>query len=348
MKQLLIIVLAALMLPVSVHADDEGPAAPESQPTALVTLAIANERKVSETLPAFGSVRPAPGQSVTLAAPRESRVASLAVSSGEAVKKGQLLLTLVPTPASRVAFVQAQSASVYAQTALAHTRSLYQEHLATRDQLAAAQQAANDARAILANATQAGGAGSLALRAPADSVVTAIAVNAGEQVAANSPLLHLALQGALTVRLGIALEQIAKIRVGMPVVLHDVYSSARTLQARVTNVSGMLDANTGLADVFVRIPAHTPGFMPGMYVQGMITLSDTHALAVPRSALLRDGTQAYVFIVEGDIAHRVNVTSLADDGVWVAVKGAIKAGAKVVTLGNYELNEGMKIRTARH
>lgn len=344
MKHLLIPMLVALTLSVAAYADDESPAQPAAQPTVLVKTATVSERSVSEDLPAFGSVVPAPRQAITLAAPRESRVASLAVNRGETVKKGQVLMTLAPTPASSEAFVQAQSAVDYAVTALARTRNLYKEHLATRDQVAAAEQAAADAQIRLKNAQQAGGAGSLAMRATADGVVTAIMVNSGEQIAANTTLLTLALRGAMTVRLGVTPDQIAKIRIGMPVNLHDVYNPAIHVTAKVTNVSDMVDSSSGLADVFVRLPAHVPGLMPGSYVQGTIMLSDTRGLAVPRSAVLQDGGQAYVYIVKNKVAHRIDVASLADDGSWIAVKGDLKAGMEVVTLGNYELSDGMQIR----
>ncbi|MGH8370692.1 MAG: efflux RND transporter periplasmic adaptor subunit, partial [Gammaproteobacteria bacterium] len=320
----------------------------DTKATVLVKTVTVSERDVSESLPAFGSVAPAPHETVTLAAPRDSRIASLAVNSGEAVKKGQALLTLAPTPASAIAFVQAQSAATYAETALAHTRNLYAEHLATRDQVAAAEQAWDDARAGLENAKQAGGAGTLVLRAPADAVVMTVDVSSGQQVAANTALLGLGFRGALTVRLGVAPDQVGKIHAGMPVMLHDVYNPALQLKAKVTNVSGMVDADSGLADVFVQLPAHVPGLMPGSYVQGTIMLSDIRGLAVPRSAVLEDGKQAYVFIVKQDVAHRVAITRLADDGSWIAVKGDLGPGSEVVTLGNYELDDGMQIRKASH
>lgn len=348
MKYVVITALTALLWLPAAHPDDDASVASAAPSTVLVRTATVSERNVRESLPVFGSVAPAPYRAITLAAPRDSRIASVAVNSGEAVKKGQVVLTLAPTPASRAAYVQAQAAATYAGTALAHTRNLYKEHLATRDQLAAAEQAETDAQANLENARQAGGAGELALRAPADAVVMSIAVNSGEQVAANSSLLTLGLRGALTVRLGVSPDQVANIHAGMPVTLHDVYNPAVRFKARVTNVSGMVDGNSGLADVFVRLSKPVDGLLPGSYVQGTITLSDTHAPAVPRSAVLDEGSRAYVFVVKDQIAHRINVTTLADDGTWIAIKGDVNPGAEVVTLGNYELSDGMHIRKDSH
>lgn len=347
MKRPLIVLLVGLVVLPTVRADDDAQTSTQT-PVALVQTTSVTEREVDNTLPVFGQVEAAPQQQLILVAPRESRVASVAVVAGEAVRQGQALLTLAPTPASRAAFVQAQSAERYAKTALAHMQALFKEHLATRDQVAAAQQASNDADATLANARAAGGAGSLILRAPRAGVVSALTTTQGEQLAANSALLTLALHGALMVRLGVAPETLAAIRVGTQVSLRAVYDPTNHVAARVTSLGGALNESTGLADVFVRLPAQARGFLPGTSVQGTLVLKHVKGSAVPRNAVLRDGNQAYVFIVKHQIAQRVSVSVLTDDGKWIAVKGDIRPGDVVVTLGNYELSDGMKVReTAR-
>ncbi|MBU6470537.1 MAG: efflux RND transporter periplasmic adaptor subunit [Gammaproteobacteria bacterium] len=316
--------------------------------SALVQTAAVTERSVAESMPVYGTVVPEPREILTLAAPRESIIAGVAVNSGERVHKGQVLVTLLPTPASRTVFVQAKSAQHDAATVLAHTRALYKEHLATRDQVTAAEKALTDAEAALAAAEQAGGGGALRLRAPGDAVVTGVTVTSGERVAANTTLLVLAIRGGQQVRLGVAPEQAGAVHIGLPVRLASVFDAQVTARGKITGVGGMLDPGTGLVDVFVPLPRAAQGFLPGAAVHGVIILQDNRSLAVPRSAVLRDGQGAYVFIVRNHTAHRVNVKAGADDGTWIAVSGDLKAGDQVVTLGNYELTDGMAVReTAR-
>jgi membrane fusion protein, multidrug efflux system len=312
--------------------------------TALVTTVPVVERRVAESLLVYGTLEPAPQQNLTLAATRDSIIAGVAVNSGERVRKGQILITLTPTPQSRAAWVQAKSGLSYTQTALERTRSLYKEHLATREQLAAAEKAQSDAQVTLAVAQQAGGGGPLPLRASRDAVVTSVLVNTGEQVVANTALLTLAANGGLQARLGVAPEQAAALHSGLPVTLHSVFDVNKTVTGKITAVGGMLDVNTGLLDVFVPLSHAARGFLPGTQVQGEITLSDKRSLAVPRTSVLHDAQGAYVFVITGHTAHRVNVHTGADDGTWIAVKGELKAGEAVVTLGNYELTDGMAVR----
>lgn len=313
--------------------------------TALVTSVPIVERHVAESLLVYGSVEPAPQQNLTLAATRDSIIAGVAVNSGERVRKGQILITLTPTPQSRAAWAQAESGLSYAKTSLERTRSLYKEHLATREQLAAAEKALSDTQATLAMAQQAGGGGPLPLRASRDAVVTSVLVNTGEQVVANTALLTLAVNGGLQARLGVAPEQAAALHSGLPVTLHSVFDINKTVTGKIAAVGGMLDVNTGLLDVFVPLSHAARGFLPGTQVQGEINLSDNSGLAVPRTAVLRDAHGAYVFVItKSNKAHRVNVQISADDGTWIAVHGDLKAGEPVVTLGNYELTDGMQVR----
>ncbi|HVC37737.1 MAG TPA: efflux RND transporter periplasmic adaptor subunit [Gammaproteobacteria bacterium] len=335
--------ITALAAPLA-HADTDAQPAATQSVTALVKTTPITGRRVAESLPVYGTVEPVPRENLSLAAPRDSIIAGVAVNSGERVRKGQVLITLTPTPASRTAFVQAQSAQRYAATALTRIRTLYKEHLATRDQVTAAEKALTDAQATLAAAQQAGGGGALHLRAPGDSVVMGVAVNTGERVAANTTLLVLAVQGSLQARLGVAPEQAALVHTGQTATLTSVFDAQVTATGEIAGVGGMLDRSTGLVDVFVPLPPKSERFLPGTQVQGAITLVNNHSLAVPRAAVLRDTQGAYVFIVRNHMAHRVNVKTGADDGTWIAVSGALKAGEPVVTLGNYELQDGMAVR----
>lgn len=346
MKYLAVVFFVSALLVSSAHAKSDAQGHTSNTPVALVNVTKAEKRHVGNVLNAFGKLEQAPQRTTSIAAARESQVSSVDVNAGESVTKGQLLLTLMPTPASSAAFVQAQSAETYAETALRHVQNLYKEHLATRDQLAQARQALNDADANLKNAERAGGAGPLGVHAPSAGVIQTVNVSTGEQVAANTTLITLGLQGDMVVRLGVPPQQVTSIRVGMPVELSDVYNSSVHCVAKVSNVSNMVDSVSGLADVFVRLHNAVKGLLPGSYMNAIITLNDNYALAVPRSSVLNSGKQAYIFVVDGDVAHRIDVNILADDGTWIAIKGNIKIGANVVTLGNYELSDGMKIRKA--
>ena len=67
---------------------------------------------------------------------------------------------------------------------------------------------------------------------------------------------------------------------------------------------------------------------------------------VPRQAVLQDPSgQAYVFQDDHGLARRVNVRIEADQGERSAISGPLRASLPLVVLGNYEVHDGMALRT---
>ncbi|MGH8396679.1 MAG: efflux RND transporter periplasmic adaptor subunit [Gammaproteobacteria bacterium] len=316
-----------------------------SQPvSALIEITRITERTVADTVQTFGSIEPGPRQLKEIAAPRASEV-ELDVMAGTQVKRGQPLVTLAATPESAVLYAQAKSQADYARSALKRTQSLFKEKLATQNQVAAAAKALADAEANLTAQQQMGGGHAVVIRAPADGVVAAVNVASGARVAANTSVLTLAEQGGLFVRLGVTPQQAPMIGTGMPVTLTSAFDPQLDLQTKITQVGGQVNPTSGLVDVLASVSGKSAAaFLPGTQVTAEIIVQQVHSLAVPRSSVLRDAKGAYIFIVKNHIAHRVDVKVGIDDGTWIAVSGDLKAGDRVVTLGNYELTNGMVVR----
>ncbi|WP_340102860.1 hypothetical protein [Rhodohalobacter sp. 8-1] len=57
----------------------------------------------------------------------------------------------------------------------------------------------------------------------------------------------------------------------------------------------------------VRIHAHLteeqPNLLPGMYVEAMIVTDEETVLSLPEEAVISDGGQSYIFIVEEEGEH---------------------------------------------
>ena len=107
----------------------------------------------------------------------------------------------------------------------------------------------------------------------------------------------------------------------------------------------MINPATRLIDVLVRVklPAKT-NFPLGLTVKGIITLSRTQSLGVPRSAVLSDAKGSWIFLVRGDRAHKVTVQTGIQQVGMIAISGPVEAGDEVVVLGNHELKDGMAVR----
>jgi RND family efflux transporter MFP subunit len=265
------------------------------------------------------------------------------VSAGQLVKKGAPLLEFATGANAALSYRQAQQAVHFAQSEVARIEQLASQQLATQSQLASAKKNLADTEAAL-HAQETIGAGEALeqVRAPFDGVVVSLQAAQGDRLTAGTPVLQLARSGGQRVLLGVEPDDVARVHAGMAVNVAPVFDPERRVAGRVAQVFGMINPQTQFVDVLVAVPGG--GLMPGTRVHARIQLSRKAEWVVPRSAVLRDAQGAYIFQVRAGQAHRVNVqTGLERDGL-IAVQGAFDAGEPVVSLGNYELRDGMAVR----
>jgi multidrug efflux pump subunit AcrA (membrane-fusion protein) len=83
----------------------------------------------------------------------------------------------------------------------------------------------------------------------------------------------------------------------------------------------------------------------GEHVKGLIQLAEKVALVVPRTAVLPDDEEFVLYTVKDGKAVKHVVTLGISSGDLVEVEGQdLHDGDAVVTLGNYELTDGMAIQ----
>jgi len=318
-----------------------------SQPSAvLVETAPVRAKAIGETLHAYGVLEPDPDQVLSLSLPHGGLVNRIWVSLGQRVTAGDKLIELITAPDARMQFLQAQSAVDYAQRELERQRRLLSEQLATKAQVDAAQKALRDAQATVA-ALRARGMDVAVetLRTPIDGVITRLDVAQGQRIQADGTAMLIAAERHLVARLGIEPEDLDRLHPGLPISLSPVFVPDIRVETRLHQVHGMINPSTHLVDVLARIPQErTDSLVLGSRVSARIRLPIHQALVVPRSAVLRAGKQAYLYLVKKGTAHRVEVDTGVEQGTAIEVSGALAAGDTVVVLGNYELRDGMSVR----
>ncbi|HYL88580.1 MAG TPA: efflux RND transporter periplasmic adaptor subunit [Burkholderiales bacterium] len=313
-------------------------------PVALVETAPLKRLALADTVSGYGTVAPQTRSVTTVSLPRPGRIATLFVAAGQVVKKGEPLLEFATGADATRGFEQARQAVEFARGEKSRIEQLVTQQLATRSQLAAAEKSLADAEAAL-QAQERIGAGRPLERigAPFDGVVVSLAAAQGDRVAAGAPALKLARAGGQRLVVGIEPEDVRRVRPGMAATVTPVFQPSRVAHGRVAQVFGMLNPQTQFVDVVVEIDGD--GLMPGTRARGRIELERREVWTVPRSAVLRDAQGAYLFQVRDGRARRIAVrTGLERDGV-VEVDGPFDPREPVVSLGNYELEDGMRLRT---
>ena len=86
------------------------------------------------------------------------------------------------------------------------------------------------------------------------------------------------------------------------------------------------------------------GVVPGAIAELEVLLASREGLGVPTEAIQQRIGRSVVFVVDGDTARMVDVTpGLQNDGWTEVAAEGLAAGAAVVTMGQYQLNDGASV-----
>jgi RND family efflux transporter MFP subunit len=321
-------------------------------PTHDVVVTRAGPRTITDH-PGGGGVTAA-GITVPVSVDFRDTVTDIAVKPGQAVHRGQPLLSFDPTPfQGQVASLQGKLTLINSQMANAQGR------------LAAAQQAGDAAlvaamtnqianyqgeEAVVQQQIQIAEGRAIQVTSPIDGVIGAVNVAAGGSaspgqvlvtvldlsrivVVANLPIASqpVLTQGAVT---DISISQSPGVNAP---VLH--------LQGRVVQIAA---AASGLGqNIEVTVDAaNTPtrAVIPGEAAYVRITVTHQSPVAVSKLAVLTPNLSPTVWVVDGETVHPHQVQLGISDGTDVEVLKGLQPGALCVIVGNQMLSDGSQVR----
>ena len=188
------------------------------------------------------------------------------------------------------------------------------------------------------------------LYAPHNGVVTELNMRAGGYITPDTRLYSLADLSRAWVIMEIYASQIASVKPGNPVTLRATYMPGREWHGRIDYLYPTLNPQS--RTVQARLVFDNPGHVlrPGMYVNARIqSAPGTQALAVPREALLRTGTQDVVVVALGEgrftpVAVRVG----AENAEFSEILEGLETGQQVVLSGQFLLDAEAGFKGAMH
>jgi len=334
--------LAAIgLVLLSATGHSETPAAP----SVLVETTIPRQQVLKRTVQGYGTVATSEDDVVGISFSHAGQIAMLRVRPGELVKAGETLLELSTDPSATLSYQTAAAALDFARRDLTRTKTLVAQHLATNAQLAAAQKAVDDAMAAVEAQRKLGNDQKTELAAaPFDGYVAAITVARGDRVQPNTTVLKLARTDRTQVTVGLEPDAAARVLPGMGAEVLPVFTPDRRWSGVVRGVTGVINPSTKRLDIWVELAAGAPELVPGTAVSVQIVLEQHTGWVVPRNAVLRDGKGNYVFQIAGSKAERVPVKTGIETDKYTEITGPIDPKRQIVTVGNYELQDGMAVR----
>ncbi|MED1918099.1 efflux RND transporter periplasmic adaptor subunit [Brevibacillus sp. DP1.3A] len=198
-----------------------------------------------------------------------------------------------------------------------------------------AQVSLQNAREQLANAT---------VTSPINGYISSVNGAVG-QMAGQQPVVVVVNTNPLLVKANLSEADITKVKVGTTVKVN-VQSTGKTIDAKVTAMSPVMDTNLKAYPVEITIPNPSNELKSDMVVNvtfPSVGESGATSIVVTRGAVFdRDGKQ-YVFKLEGDTAKQVEVTTGKSSSDQIEILTGLSAGDKIVVKGQTLLQDGGKV-----
>ena len=333
---------AALLLP----ACQGGQQAPRSRPPPAVTVAPVEVRDVPVEVRAPVDLRPL--QQADVGSKILGYVDAVLVDRGDVVKKGQLLALVRPSD------LPDQLAAARSSYELAKANRERAEKLAPTGVVS--QQELQAATAAFASASaQLGGLGirlgETRITSPLDGVVSARRLDPGALVgptAGTGSLLTVERHDVLRIFIPVNERDVARLKVGQEAHVELDAFPGRSFGGQVVRLSPAFDPVTRTLDAEVHLK--NPGELrSGMYGRGAI-VTEVHreAVVAPVAAVQTTNDRSYVYLVQGEVVKRVEVTVGVDGGDWLEIAGGLGRGDEIVTAGTDVLSDGGRIRPVRN
>ena len=316
--------IAALALALGLAGCNRMAADAKSQATAAPAVLVAPE-DVVVVKPGMISAGPLvtgsiqPERKADLRAELSAVVMGVLKENGQTVRKGDLLVRLDDT-SIRDSLLSAQEAERAASLAFDQAQRQHQRLKTLRESGMASAQQLEDAE-IRRNSTQSDLSAARSrvvsarqqlqrteVRAPFDGLVAERKVSAGDTAQVGKELLKVIDPRSLRLAGLVSSDAIQSVRAGQAVSFRVNGYGNQDFTGRVKFVSPTANPTTRQVEVIVDIEGDAPARLAGLYAEGRIEASTSTALAIPESALVRDGERAFAWRINGATLRKVALT----------------------------------------
>ncbi len=182
------------------------------------------------------------------------------------------------------------------------------------------------------------------LRSSIGGIVTKRTLNSGDYADTTTPILEVTDNRALNLVGYLPADQGELVRTGFAARVRTADSPGTIFYGSVLSV-GQVDPQTNLMSVRVALSAPKGKLRTGQFASvEIVTTVHPQAVSVPKQAIInRDGHSVVYQFGNDGVAHRIAITVASEQAGMVEVSTGLKAGTKLIILGQYELSEGAKV-----
>lgn len=182
----------------------------------------------------------------------------------------------------------------------------------------------------------------IVLRAPVSGYITKVNINNGKLVSPSDLLIEMVDNSHVHLELQVFAKDIMKLKKGQPIECQ-LPGDTRTYPAEVYLVGKMIDEETKTTRVHGHFEHEPVELLPGTYVQAKVFMDVTEVLTVPRSAVITEGEEHFIFVKRGDTFEKVAVVTGRTDGDYIEIEPLDLGENELMAIkGAYYINGSMR------
>lgn len=328
---------AAVCTACSPRSSSGPPARPNQGPVEVAT-AVTVVKPLGLDIEAVGTARA--NEAVEITSKTSNLVTAIRFREGDQVKAGEVLVELDSAEA-RAALAEAEAALADSERQFVRSRDLAASQAlsaSSLDQIEATLKGnrarVEAARARLSDTTiRAGFAGRTGFRR----------VSVGSIVSPGTVITTLDDTSLIKLDFTVPDTYLFALRPGLSMTASTAGLRGRKFEGKITNLDSRVDPVTRSMYVRAEIPNPDGAIRPGMFMTVTLQADVLPALIVPEAAIVPEQGRVYVFVVDGAVAQRREVTIGRRKPGEVEVLAGVKEGDRVVIEGTQNLQDGAKV-----
>ena len=183
---------------------------------------------------------------------------------------------------------------------------------------------------------------------PYDGYTVRKLVDIGEWVSPGTPVYEIVNLSEIRVTVDLPERYFGRLKVGSDVLIHTSKNESNPLNGVVTGIAPSASEETHTFPVIISFDNENEELGSGMLVKATLFLNESFtSLAVPKDAIIRQGSRTLVYCVFEGKATSTYVQIGSTDGEMIAIQSEqLEEGMPVVTRGNERIFPGSAVRTA--
>jgi membrane fusion protein, multidrug efflux system len=318
-------------------------------PPTTVTSAKVQKGDWAPSLTAIGSITPVQG--ATISAELPGMVSEIGFESGRPVKKGDILVKL-DSSAEQAQLRSSEADAELAKADFDRARDLSQRKVISKAELDAASSKYTQRKAVVDNMQSV--INKKEIHAPFDGIAGIREVNPGQMVPAGQKLVTLQALDKVFVDFSIPQQELAKVKVGMPVKMTTDAIEGRKFDGTLSAINSAVDSATRSVSLQATIDNADHALRAGMFARVQVLLRETKStLFIPTTAVAYAPYGNSAYVIEKKKNEKTGKDSLTIRqqfirtgemrGDFVAVTEGLKEGDEVVSTGVFKMRNGMEV-----